>query len=367
MRLKAFLIILTVLLLLSFSLPVFAAPLYEIISVPQNKLLATNKLLDDLAAELDVEYRVYNGLTPEIVLYGEPDNIKLAKEMLAVFETPSLFNDLIKIDCSLQTISERNIRSLGVLPTTGVQAYGDLSWSSSAAMGWLFGLATLDNLATIKLQQALSNGTILISSSLTTPNGISSTLDVTESIPLESGAGSMTSTTYKDVPTNVKVTPTVIFYNREHPEQSLIRLAIHMQVSYINKASTVVDSSGRIYPFIGSRETDSVRIVRADGSPFIAAAFARDHLIHASVGIPGLKDIPGLGYLFGEQYNQYEQEYCVLRTNISFVPQNQTKPAVTSQSSTTTAEKPIPENPNVKAFVDRVMNGPDIATAASIN
>ena len=348
MKLKTFLFVLVSLLLMSFPLLVSAAPQYEIVSVPQNKLLATNKLLDELAAEVDVEYRIYNGLTPEIVLYGEPENLKLAKEMLAVFEIPSFFNDLIKIDCSLETISEQNLRSVGLLPTAGVQAYGDLSWSSSASMGWLFGLATLDNLATIKLQQALSDGTILINSSLTTPNGIGSALDVVESIPLESGTGSMVSITYKKVPTKVEVTPTVIYYNREHPEQSLIRLAIHMQVSYVNSATTAADSSNRVYPVIGTRETDSVRIVRADGSPFIAAAFVRDHVIHSSIGIPGLKDIPGLGYLFGEQYSRYEQEYCVLRASINFVQQNQLQKSP--------AEKPVPENPRVAAFVKRVMS-----------
>ena len=95
-------------------------------------------------------------------------------------------------------------------------------------------------------------------------------------------------------------------------------------------------------------DSHAQRIVRADGNPFIAAAFVRDHMIHASIGIPGLKDLPWLGYLFGEQYSRYEQEYCVLRASINFVQQNRTKRQP--------AEKVVPENPRVTAFVNRVMS-----------
>lgn len=349
MKIKPSCLIAALLLVMVLPLTVCAEPVYETVPIPQNKLLATNKLLDELASGIDVEYHIYNGLTPEIVLYGEPENIALAKQMLSVYEAPTVFNDLVKIDCSLETVSEGDLKSVGILPTSGIQGYGDLSWSSgSPKMSWPFGFATLDNLATAKLQQALSKGTILINSSLTTPNGIGSTLDVVESIPLASGSGSTASITYKDIPINVRVTPTVISYDKEHPERSLVRLAIRMQVSYINNASTASDYSNT-YPYIGARETESIRIARADGNPFVAAAFARDQIVHASIGIPLLKDIPVLGYLFGEQYNRFETEFCVLRVNLNFVPQNKIQDANNSKA------KPVTENPRVKDFVDRVM------------
>ena len=90
-----------------------------------------------------------------------------------------------------------------------------------------------------------------------------------------------------------------------------------------------------------------MRVVRADGSPFIAAAFARDQTVAASIGIPVLKDIPVLGYLFGEQYNRFEQEYCLLRVNLKFVPQN--------KAVSPTGAPLAPENPKITAFVNRVM------------
>ena len=348
MKLKQLCFILVCLLLLCWPLAVLAEPVYEIVPVEQNKLMATTKMLDELADSLGVQYRIYSGMVPEIVLYGEPENIVLAKEMLTVFSLPTKFNDLIKIDCSLETLNDGDLTSLGVLPTSGLQVYGDIGTASGKAVfDWVLGLATLENLANIKVQQALSKGRILISSSLTTHNGISSALDIATSLPLATGAGNNASITYKDVPTNIKVTPTVIYYNKEHPEQSLVRLAIHMRVSYINGASTASDYS-KTYPYIGARETDSVRVVRADGSPFIATAFARDQTVTASIGIPVLKDIPVLGYLFGEQYNRFEQEYCLLRVNLKFVPQN--------KAQAPAAATPVPENPKVTAFVNRVMS-----------
>ena len=60
-----------------------AEPVYQTVVVPENRMLAASRLLEDLAGGLGVTYSLYNSAAPEIVLRGEPESLNRMAALLA--------------------------------------------------------------------------------------------------------------------------------------------------------------------------------------------------------------------------------------------------------------------------------------------
>ena len=296
-----------------------AEPIYRTVVIPQEMLVASLRLLEDTAGRLGVTYSLFNGSAPEIVLRGEPDNIQQVLLLLEECHNADAVNDLININCSLHSLQEGDILSLGFLPARGVQATGYVQRNNTSLATdiWELTLATFDS-SYLKLQQTLNRGNIVISGDITTTNGLRGELSTKQSLPLSvnTGVANIASVTYKDVITDVKVTPTVLVYDSESPTESKVRLDIHVKISTVNKTA----DGNNVYPYIASREYDITRIVKANNQPYITAAIVRDKHLKTAAGIPLLKDLPLLKYLFSCDYTRNVREYDILKINVSFLP-----------------------------------------------
>ncbi|HWR38881.1 MAG TPA: hypothetical protein VN611_05240 [Patescibacteria group bacterium] len=294
-----------------------AEPIYQTVAVPKEKMVAVLRLLDDTAARLGVTYSVFNASSPEIVLRGESESLQQMTLLLEECRTEDTVNDLINISCSLHSLQEGDLLSLGFLPPSGVQASGYVQRNNTSVDIWELALSTLEN-SYLKLQQTLNKGTTVISGDITTTNGLRGELTTKQSLPLSvtTGVINTTSVTYKDVVTEVKVTPTILAYNSENPPESKVRLDIHVKISNVNKTT----NSSTTYPYIASREYDMTRIVKANNQPYITAAIVRDKQLKTTAGIPVLKDLPLLKYLFSSDYNRNVREYDILKINVAFLP-----------------------------------------------
>jgi len=300
-----------------------AEPIYRTLDVPENKMLAASRLLEDVAGSLGITYSLYNSATPEIVLRGEPESISQMTALLAECFREQTMNSLLNIRCSLHSLKEGDILNLGFLPPGGVQAAGTYQRYNTNSSGvnkaydiWNLTISTISD-GVLKLQQGLDKGTILIAGDVTTENGLSGDLKSKKSLPLvvATSSSSTSSVTYKDVVTEVKVLPTVIDYNEEKPEESKIRLDIHVKISNVKKVAYTEST----YPYISTREYDITRVVKANSRPYITAAIARDTKLKTDSGIPVLKDLPLLKYIFGSRYTRNIREYDILKINVGWV------------------------------------------------
>ena len=300
-----------------------AEPIYQTVAVPENRMLAASRLLEDVAGSLGITYSLYNSAAPEIVLRGEPESINRMTALLTECFQGQAMNSLINIRCSLHSMQEGDVLNLGFLPPGGLQATGTYQRYNTNASGvnqaydiWNLTISTAND-GLLKLQQGLDKGTILIAGDITAENGLSGELKSKKSLPLvvTTSTSTTSSVTYKDVVTEVKVLPTVIDYNEEKPEESKVRLDIHVKISNVKKVG-YTDST---YPYIMTREYDIMRIVKANSQPYITAAIARDTKLKTDSGIPVLKDLPLLKYIFGNQYTRNVREYDILKINVGWV------------------------------------------------
>ena len=300
-----------------------AEPIYQTVDVPEKKMLAVSRLLTDVSGGLGITYSLYYSTAPVVVLYGEPENLRQMMNLLEECFQAKTVDSLLNIHCSLQSMQEGDMINLGFLPPLGVQATGSYQRYNTNASGtnraydiWNLTLSTLDA-GSLKLQQGFDTGNIIISGDITTENGLSGELKSKKSLPLvvTTSTSTTSSVTYKDVVTEVKVLPTVIDYNEEKPEESKVRLDIHVKISNVKKVG-YTDST---YPYIMTREYDIMRIVKANSQPYITAAIARDTKLKTDSGIPVLKDLPLLKYIFGNQYTRNVREYDILKINVGWV------------------------------------------------
>lgn len=300
-----------------------AEPIYQTVDVPEKKMLAVSRLLTDVSGGLGITYSLYYSTAPVVVLYGEPENLRQMMNLLEECFQAKTVDSLLNIHCSLQSMQEGDMINLGFLPPLGVQATGSYQRYNTNASGtnraydiWNLTLSTLDA-GSLKLQQGFDTGNIIISGDITTENGLSGELKSKKALPLPvaTSTSSTTSITYKDVITEVKVLPTILEYDTENPENSKVRLDIHVKISFVNK-TTYTDSE---YPYISIREYDVMRVVKANKQPYITAAIARDTKLKINSGVPILKELPVLKYIFGSEYVRNLREYDILKIKVGWL------------------------------------------------
>ena len=97
-------------------------------------------------------------------------------------------------------------------------------------------------------------------------------------------------------------------------EDGIITLNIHPTISDI---IGIAESPNRdTAPILSIRELDTVGKVKA-GQTLVIAGLISERLRHTRTGIPVLKDLPLLGYLFGKTSRQkYNQELVILLTPV---------------------------------------------------
>ncbi|MFT7687008.1 MAG: general secretion pathway protein D [Candidatus Azotimanducaceae bacterium] len=170
----------------------------------------------------------------------------------------------------------------------------------------------------IQALQANTDVNLLSTPSITTMDNEEAKIVVGQSVPFRTGStttGSngasnpFTTINREDVGLTLQVTPHV-------HDGNLIRLEVMQEVSEVEQ-STNIGSDGSA-DLITSKRTIETTILADDGEIVVLGGLIRDKVTESDSGVPLLKDIPGLGFLFKKKTKKQEKQNLMvfLRTTV---------------------------------------------------
>lgn len=183
--------------------------------------------------------------------------------------------------------------------------------------GYTLSLTTLPTVIG-NLIKTSSKGKVIVGSEVTIVNGSTADLKNEDSIPVPLTDGSVTTFNTQTITSDVKITPTIIEYNDERPEESIVRLDVVIQLSV--PTNTVKFSSGSSASEYTTQTLTATHYVRANNEKIIGGLFASDTWQKSHSGIPILMDLPLLKYLFSNQSINLEHIASILTLNVRILP-----------------------------------------------
>jgi type IV pilus assembly protein PilQ len=202
--------------------------------------------------------------------------------------------------------------------------------TASGTLGLMFGTIG-GNILDMQLSALQTDGkvNILSSPSITTMDNQTAFTENGEKIPYvteeTSSTGSTTrSVKFEDAVLRLKIKPHVIGRNN-------LRMEIEVKKDEVDSTRNVQGN-----PYIIKKTTSTILIVR-DGETIVISGLTKHKIENSDNGIPGLKDIPALGYLFkGEDKAEAMQEVLIFITPTILPVQ---AVAAIPEGSNTTGEK----------------------------
>ena len=288
-------------------------------------------VVNAIRAVLDVQ-RVQQLLSQNaLVVRGTPDQIALAEKLVDDLDKA---RPEVVVDIAVLQISKDKSRTLGLSPPTSatVTLQNNINTTTTTtttgtttptSSGSGLELNTLGNLNATDFQVSIGSANLsaVMSDSdtkmLQNPqvralDNQKATLKIGERVPVATGSfqpgiGGVginplvnTQFQYLDVGVNIDVTPHV------HADRE-ITLKITMEISSVVGQSSI---GGISQPIIGQKKIEH-EIRLADGESSLIGGIFDDSQTKALSGIPGLAQIPILGYLFGQRTQDHEQDETV--------------------------------------------------------
>ena len=144
--------------------------------------------------------------------------------------------------------------------------------------GYTLGLANLPLNVAGSLTKSMSKGKVIVGSEITIVNGSTAELKNDDSMPVPlSGANNQVTFNTQTISSDVKITPTIVKFNAEKPEESIVRLDVVIQLSV--PTDTVVFSNGGTTSSALEYTTQtltSTHYVKANNEKIIGGLFASD-------------------------------------------------------------------------------------------
>lgn len=318
---KTFLLVFSLLLI---SMTAFAsardANFVKIIAVPQDKLLQCEQIVAGFSKTAHISYSVCYNDQPVFVLVGNKKALLQLANLLSELSGKPVHKDLIFITASLQETALSNGSALGVhindLPIGAWWQQG-----SGGAPAWAFQIGDFYRaFGNAKFRASDGDSKIVVAGQVVTSNGIPGFMRSTEQVPYQTvNANGSSVVQYYTSETIVKITPTIIEYNDEHPDLSKVQLVVDMQVSAINSLSSLSTSS---VPEVTKRKVTTSRVVNADNNDNIVAAMMRDEDVRIEQGVPILNQLPLLKYLFSQETKSKTHVLSLLKLSVDFVKQD---------------------------------------------
>ncbi|MBP2627902.1 MAG: type and secretion system protein [Firmicutes bacterium] len=170
-----------------------------------------------------------------------------------------------------------------------------------------------------QLTSSLSKSRVIMGSNLYTPNGMQGQILSQTIVPLQTtdsnGNASLTSQT---ISSDVKITPTIVKYNAERPNESIVRLDVYMQMGLITGTVQVGQSSAKEF---STKTLNTTGYVKSDHNVYVVGVFAGDTETQSVSGIPILMNIPILKYLFSQETKQMTHKVGVLTVSVRILPE----------------------------------------------
>ena len=188
--------------------------------------------------------------------------------------------------------------------------------------GYTLGLANLPLNVAGSLTKSMSKGKVIVGSEITIVNGSTAELKNDDSMPVPlSGANNQVTFNTQTISSDVKITPTIVKFNAEKPEESVVRLDVVIQLSV--PTDTVVFSNGGTTSSALEYTTQtltSTHYVKANNEKIIGGLFASDTWTDSRSGIPILMNIPVLKYLFSTKTRSLQHMASILTIAVRILP-----------------------------------------------
>ena len=172
------------------------------------------------------------------------------------------------------------------------------------------------------LTKSMSKGKVIVGSEITIVNGATAELKNDDSMPVPlSGANNQVTFNTQTISSDVKITPTIMKFNAEKPEESIVRLDVVIQLSV--PTDTVVFTGGGTTSSALEYTTQtltSTHYVKANNEKIIGGLFASDTWTDSRSGIPVLMNIPVLKYLFSTKTRSLQHMASILTIAVRILP-----------------------------------------------
>lgn len=298
-------------------------------------------LLDALAQDPDfagIKMTLYStiGAKPKILLTGQSDEtLRYAMQKLKTIISRMGQPHRLVVAAYLREITIEKDDEVGMswfsnglqggLTSTNVSTVRTVDGvTTKTDTGFTLGLANLSDVpanVVANLTRTISKGKVIVGSEITIVNGATGVLKNDESIPVPLSDGSRVTFNTQTISSDVKITPTIVQFNAEKPEQSVVRLDVVIQLSV--PTNTVVFSKGGVTSTAleyTAQTLTATHYVRANNEKIIGGLFASDTLTSSRSGIPILMSIPLLKYLFSTNSSNLQHKASILVLGVRILP-----------------------------------------------
>lgn len=185
--------------------------------------------------------------------------------------------------------------------------------------GSTIGLANLPLNVTASLTKSMSKGKVIVGSEITIVNGATAELKNDDSMPVPlSGSNNQVTFNTQTISSDIKITPTIVKFNADKPEESLVRLDVVIQLSV--PTNTVAFSGGASALEYTTQTLTSTHYVKANNEKIIGGLFASDTWTDSRSGVPILMNIPLLKYLFSTKTRSLQHMASILTMAVRILP-----------------------------------------------
>ncbi|AJQ25909.1 type II and III secretion system protein [Pelosinus fermentans] len=260
------------------------------------------------------------GLPPYMVLSGNSESLQQALNLLQRLFADHNSTHLIIIAASLRELTQSNSRYIGINPIPTFTGRATIDWNKSTDIASTRTdtkhlEASSSDIAS--LNEALNNSKVLVSSEVYTPNGIKSQISNIKSVPIFStdNQGNV-QTQFQNLETSISVIPTVMEYNEDKPEDSIIRVDVDIKVSIISGSSVLKGVSA---PESSVKTMTTTRMLPADNHIYVIGTFITDNDTKSTSDVPILGKIPLLKYLFSQEHTEKQRNTAVLTLAVRLI------------------------------------------------
>jgi len=185
--------------------------------------------------------------------------------------------------------------------------------------GSTIGLANLPLNVSASLTKSMSKGKVIVGSEITIINGATAELKNDDSMPVPlSGSNNQVTFNTQTISSDVKITPTIVNFNADKPEESIVRLDVVIQLSV--PTNTVAFSGGASALEYTTQTLTSTHYVKANNEKIIGGLFASDTWTDSRSGVPILMNIPLLKYLFSTKTRSLQHMASILTMAVRILP-----------------------------------------------
>ncbi len=261
------------------------------------------------------------GATPYMILSGRQPDVQQALSLLQrllPYQSPAY---LIVIAASLQELTHSLSHYIGLNPVPSITGKTTTDWSKTnnspnVRSDTQHLEATFSDI--LALNDGLNNSKVLVSSEVYTPNGIKAQISNVKNVPIFStDTQGNVQTQFQTLETSIAVVPTIIEYNEEKPEESIVRVDVDVKVSIISSTSSYKNTSA---PEYSVKTMTTTRMLPANNQRFIIGTFIADSDTKSISGIPILGKIPLLKYLFSQEHTDKQRNTAVLTLAVRLLP-----------------------------------------------